>query len=193
MVVQQLLGENPDIEVKDDVSGQSPLAWAAENGHEAIVNLLLERNAQLESRNHYGQTPLWLAARYGHFYVDKLLAERNAIIDAEDNISRTPLSIAEFHEHNGVSAFLLRQLAKQRAKGRKFTWKPIYTDNHHIYPISSELRAESLTVCIGPLGSFPQTLGKASLRTATAASIITSQSILSADEDMALGNFKIPN
>ena len=130
-LVQQFLGQNPDIDAKDGIFGQSPLSWAAENGHEAIVRLLLECNAQIESRNHYGQTPLWLAARYGHFHVVKLLVEWNAIIDAKDNISRTPLSIVEHHsiaerhsiehhKYNGTSAFLLRQLAKQKGKVRTF-------------------------------------------------------------------------
>ena len=37
--MQLLLDEGADIESRDD-SGQTPLSWAAEGGHEAIIKLL---------------------------------------------------------------------------------------------------------------------------------------------------------
>ena len=36
---------------KDNEYGRMPLSWAAENGHEAVVKLLLEKGAQLESKD----------------------------------------------------------------------------------------------------------------------------------------------
>jgi ankyrin repeat protein len=42
------------------------LLWrAAGNGHEAVVKLLLEKGAELESKNSEGQTPLLWAAMGG--------------------------------------------------------------------------------------------------------------------------------
>src|SRR5205814_439592 len=43
------------VESKDSDFGQTPLSWAAENGHEAVVKLLLEKGAQLESKDFYGR------------------------------------------------------------------------------------------------------------------------------------------
>ena len=62
-----------DAESKD-VDGQTPLSWAAGNGYEAIVQLLLEREGvDAESKDSYGQTPLSWAAENGHEAIVKLL------------------------------------------------------------------------------------------------------------------------
>ena len=50
------------------------LLLAAGKGHEAVVKLLLEKGAELETKDKiYGQTPLLWAAENGHEAVVKLL------------------------------------------------------------------------------------------------------------------------
>ena len=46
-----LLEKGADVESKDTDYGQTPLSWAAENGHEAVVKLLLEKGADVESKD----------------------------------------------------------------------------------------------------------------------------------------------
>jgi Ankyrin repeats (3 copies) len=59
-----------------DSYGRTPLSWAAENGHEATVKLLLEAKADIESKDsYYGRTPLSWAAENGHEAIVKLLLE----------------------------------------------------------------------------------------------------------------------
>lgn len=63
---------------------ETPLSLSARNGHEAIVELLLEIGADLESRNVDGQTALMHAARNGHEAIARLLLMNGADLDSED-------------------------------------------------------------------------------------------------------------
>jgi ankyrin repeat protein len=51
---------------------------AAKKGREAVVKLLLEKGAELESKDGDGRTPLLWAAAGGHEAVVKLLLEEGA-------------------------------------------------------------------------------------------------------------------
>jgi ankyrin repeat protein len=57
---------------------RTPLSYAAEKGHEAVVKLLLEKGAELETKSNYGRTPLSYAAEKRHKAVVKLLLEKGA-------------------------------------------------------------------------------------------------------------------
>ncbi|KAM5528567.1 hypothetical protein FOXYSP1_19048 [Fusarium oxysporum f. sp. phaseoli] len=61
-----------NIDAKDS-DGRTPLMGAAENGNEAIVRLLLDRDAHIEAADNRGRTPLWRAAENGHDAVVRLL------------------------------------------------------------------------------------------------------------------------
>jgi ankyrin repeat protein len=65
--------------------------WTAENGSEAVVNILLEKGANIESKNTNGRTPLSRASEHGCEAV-KLLLEKGANLESQDNDGRTPLS-----------------------------------------------------------------------------------------------------
>jgi hypothetical protein len=54
-----------------------PLWWAAENGHDAVVKLLLDKDGVgPDSKDRNGGTPLWRAAENGHEAVVKLLLNK---------------------------------------------------------------------------------------------------------------------
>ncbi|KAN0070946.1 purine and uridine phosphorylase [Elaphomyces granulatus] len=77
------------------------------NGHEAVVKLLLDNNAVIESTDEYGRTPLLWAARNGHEAVVKLLLDKNADIQSKGNDGQTPLSWAAENGHEAVVKVLL--------------------------------------------------------------------------------------
>ena len=96
--------------------GQSPLLWAAQNGYEGIIRLLLENSAELESKDKYGLTPLLWAALKGHEAVVKLLLEKGAELEWKDTSNRTPLSWAAQNGHEAVVKLLLEKGAELESK-----------------------------------------------------------------------------
>ncbi|KAL1625640.1 hypothetical protein SLS56_007224 [Neofusicoccum ribis] len=83
--------------------------WAAQNGNETIVELLLETGkADVDSKDQFGRTPLWWAAESGHEAVVKLLLETGKVdVDLKDQFGRTPLWWAAESGYEAVVKLLL--------------------------------------------------------------------------------------
>jgi hypothetical protein len=120
LIVSSLLAsEGVDVDSKDDKYGQTPLSWAAENGHEAVVKLLLEKGADMESKSNNGRTPLSWAAKNGREAVVRLLLEKGADVESESNNGQTPLSWATRYGHEAVVKMLLEKGADVESKSNK--------------------------------------------------------------------------
>ena len=91
-----------------DFLGCTPLAWAAHNGHEEAVRILLGREeVNLGQLDNNGLTPLSLAAWNGHEGTVKVLLGREEFNpDKPDNYGQTPLSLATKRGHSRVAALL---------------------------------------------------------------------------------------
>jgi ankyrin repeat protein len=115
---QNLAGSDLEAEVdsKDNIYGGTPLSWAARNGHEAVVKLLLASKAEVDSKDDYGQTPLSWAAENGHEAVVKLLLASKAEVDSKDKYGQTPLSWAARKGHEAVVKLLLASKAEVDSK-----------------------------------------------------------------------------
>ena len=64
------------------------LHWAASFGHVAVVQLLLERKADVNARNSLGLAPLARAAWKGELAVAALLLRHGADVHARNNVRR---------------------------------------------------------------------------------------------------------
>ena len=84
-----------DVELEDD-SGRPPLSWAAINGHEPVVRLLIEGDGvDIDAKDDKGRTPLMSAAEWGQEAVVRVLIERGGVdINATNNEGLTALSFA---------------------------------------------------------------------------------------------------
>ena len=102
--------EGCDINQRDCVDN-TPLAWAAQNGHESVSKILLKRSdIDPDKEGRFNQTPLYLAARNGHARVVKILLERDEVNpDNVEEYGRTPLYTAAETGHVGVVKMLLER------------------------------------------------------------------------------------
>jgi ankyrin repeat protein len=96
-----------------DKSGQTPLLWAADNGHELVVKLLLAKDSidPNSKKALYGRTLLSWAAETGHEAVVRLLLATKANVKFEDSNGRTPLNLAAKNGYNKVMKLLLENNA----------------------------------------------------------------------------------
>ena len=94
---------------QEDCIGNTPLGWAACNGHEGVVEILLGRDdIDPDKPDMDGQTPLCCAAQNGHEEVVKMLLKRDDINpNKPDNHGLTPLCCATWNGHEGVVNALL--------------------------------------------------------------------------------------
>ena len=112
-VVKHLLdnGANPDLVDKD---GNPALTNAVRlrNSKGPLIELLLDKNAQIDKAGEYGMTALHFAAYNGHLEVAKLLLTKGAKIDLPDNKGQTPLHYAAKYGESEVVELLLNNKAR---------------------------------------------------------------------------------
>jgi hypothetical protein len=128
-VVKWLLEKGAEIQVKDRYGGA--LSWAAWNGHEAVVKLLLNNNADVDSKNIWQETPLLCAAANGHEAVVKLLLNNNADVKSRDRREQTPLLWAVMGGHETVVKILLDNGADTDTKEAVFGWTALFIAVQH--------------------------------------------------------------
>ncbi|OJJ70221.1 hypothetical protein ASPBRDRAFT_56939 [Aspergillus brasiliensis CBS 101740] len=109
-----LATEEVNVNLQDPRYGRSPLAWAAGQGHEGVVKLLLATGkVDVDSRSTRGHTPLSWVAWEGHeTVVNILLATGEVDVNSKDLDGRTPLSWAA---ENGNEAVIKLLIARGKA------------------------------------------------------------------------------
>jgi ankyrin repeat protein/nucleoside phosphorylase len=94
-----------------DKHGQTLLSWAAENGNEAIVQLLLatgQVDPDSKDYNYHGRTPLsWAAGKGNEAIIKLLLATGQVDPDSKDIDGWTPLSWAAVNKNEAIVKLLL--------------------------------------------------------------------------------------
>ena len=67
--------ENADDKNPKDISGWTPLHWAASNGHLSVCQLIVENVDDKNPKSNGGMTPLQLAVFSNHLGIMKLIED----------------------------------------------------------------------------------------------------------------------
>jgi ankyrin repeat protein len=113
----------------------TPLHAAVDKGHLSTAMLLLQRGADIGSRDFANRTPLHIASYRGHAEVVSLLIDCGANPNAESDKRETPLFLASRYGRHGAARLLLEHSADanyQNAEGLtplRAAWKKGHIDN----------------------------------------------------------------
>ncbi|KAF1950654.1 ankyrin [Byssothecium circinans] len=111
-----------DLNSRDDTYQRSALSWAAGNGFDAVVKLLVNnvstgrrvvrllsgKRAKIDAVDRYGRTPLSYAVWIRNVAVVELLIKAGAQADLKDEIKGTPLSYAVCNGYKEMIELLLK-------------------------------------------------------------------------------------
>ena len=101
------------------VEGCSPLWAAAFTGHLDVVELLIERNAEVDSRILKDSTPLRAAAYGGRLNIVSCLFEHGADVNARHDDGTTPLMATCYNGHMNVATYLVEHGANIHLQNKK--------------------------------------------------------------------------
>lgn len=111
-IVQHLLIEGADINMRDN-DGWTALMSAARDNHLDVIQHLLTAGADIHVRDHDGETALMLAARWGHFEVVQQLLNAGADIHIRNQYGNTALMLsATYGGYPNIAEYLIRQGAQ---------------------------------------------------------------------------------
>jgi len=108
----KLIEQGADIEAKDPGAGASALHYAVMGGRMPIIELLIARHADVNSRTKNGTTPLHTAVLYGRSEAARLLIDNGAEINAQSASGTTPLQLAEAAKNKTIVELLRAQGAR---------------------------------------------------------------------------------
>jgi ankyrin repeat protein len=165
--VQELIRQDPHVVNKQDKHGQTPLQFAAFNGHVEVVNALIAAGANVNQKEACDWTPLHAAAAHGHSdIVEMLLAHgAKASVNQQDIYGNTPLHDAASWGYSKVVELLLAHGAsvnKQDNGGRT----PLHMATWYIVDIHNQLEVVRVLLAHGANPSITNTAGKSALEIA---------------------------
>ena len=103
-------GVPAQINTIDAQFGRSPVFWAVERRHRAVVKLLVHHGASLELQDGNHMTVLTLAALLGDSRLVELLVDSGAPLGSRDLLGLTPLHYAAYMGHERVVSFLAERV-----------------------------------------------------------------------------------
>jgi ankyrin repeat protein len=121
--VRRIVEQSPDLLEERDYAGNTPLNRAAAFGYTDIVRYLLEKGADIDSRNKHGETPLISTiSSYGNNreVVTRLLLEKGANMDIRNTDGKTAMAIATDRSRVSLIDILKAETTKRKRLALEF-------------------------------------------------------------------------
>ena len=93
--VKDLIRERANLNIKENILGNTPLMIAVLSNNLNIVNLLTDAKVNLDIKNSHGLTALMLAILNSRNKIAKTIINARANLDIQDNFGNTALDIAQ--------------------------------------------------------------------------------------------------
>ena len=146
--VKYLLDHGADVHPEEGEFGSAIVAAAASplfDKAEAIISLLIERGANVQSGDGSGMTPLHFAARNGAIEIINLLLDAKADVDSRLNLGQTPLHLASINmKIEAVSLLLTRGAGVDEADKEGWTSLHNAAYNGHVSVVETLLQKGAL-------------------------------------------------
>jgi len=105
------------VNAKEIWNGQSALMWAVAEGHVPVVQVLIERGADIHARSNSGSTPLLFAARKGNMNIVRALLGAGSGVNEQRPDGATALLTAVINGHEDLVDLLLDAGADPNVEG----------------------------------------------------------------------------
>lgn len=119
--VKILLEKDPELLNAMDMKktpGYKPIHAAAAGGHVEVLEVLIERGADVNDTTPFNMTPLHLAAQNGHKNVVEFLIEKKAQLNVKHRRGDTPIFTAASRGYSEIVAFMLTNGVELNSRGR---------------------------------------------------------------------------
>ncbi|VVD64366.1 ankyrin repeat domain-containing protein [Pandoraea anhela] len=107
-MVKLLIDKDAEVNKK----GWTPLHYAATNGHDDIVQMLLDASAYVDAESPNGTTPLMMAARGGHITTCKVLLDGGADVRLKNEQKMTAVDFARQSNQREIADGLRKRIAQ---------------------------------------------------------------------------------
>ncbi|CAG8103036.1 unnamed protein product [Penicillium salamii] len=118
--VEFLLSLSGEDIILTDSNGTNPIISASQGGYEKVVQLLLEKGAEVNAKGGHSGNALQAASSEGHDNIVKLLLEKGAEVNAKGGYFGNALQAASSEGHDKIVQLLLEKGAEVNAKGGYF-------------------------------------------------------------------------
>lgn len=103
---------------KVDKNGWTPLHYAAANGNNNIVKMLLARDAFVNAASPNGTTPVMMAAEAGHIYTVKLLYDNGADLTIRNQQKLSAIDFANMNQNTKIAEGIQHLIEKEEEMDR---------------------------------------------------------------------------